>query len=348
MEQGTGQFAGDIANLESQDTTIDTTVQTTAAPSQATADTTTDTTTDTTVQTTAAPNADDDKPITVIDQLKTIYGVTEEFENSVEGLQQFVDALTPKQAEKVLEEKFTKYPVMRELEAHLEAGKSLESFFNVKQVETSKLPLYKLVGDEKKDAETKAYFKEVIKADALEKGLTEKQINRMIEAGELEGTIEEDYKEAVQSYNGRRDAQALQLTQAEEQQRLADIEEQKEVVTKINTLIDAGIVGEAIIPKAEREEFKKFQLLQDDKGITPRDKAIQALSLEKSLLIDYLIFKDFKIKGLTFTANKTQQLADLNDKRKGTLNNGTEGNAAEGARLPDGILQMDFSRLQTQ
>lgn len=347
MEQGTGQFAEDIANLESQDTTVDTTVQTTTAPSQATADTTTDTTTDTTVQTTAAPEGDD-KEVTVIDQLKTLYGVTDEFENSIEGLQKFVDTLTPKQAEKVLEEKFTKYPVMRELEAHLEAGKSLESFFNVKQVETSKLPIYKLTGDDKKDAETKAYFKDVIKANGAELGLTEKQVSRMIEAGELEGSLEEDYKEAVESWNGRRDVQAKQLSQQEEQQRLADIEEQKQVVTKINTLIDAGTVGEAIIPKAEREEFKKFQLLQDDKGVTARDKAIGALSLEKSLLIDYLIFKDFKIKGLTFAPSKVQQLADLNNKRAGTVVGGNGGNAAEGARLPDGILQMDFSRLQTQ
>lgn len=345
MEQGTNQFASDIQNLDPQDTTLDTTVQTTTMASGATVDTTIDTT----VQTTTAPDTDDDKEVTVIDQLKTIYGITEEFDNSVEGIQKFVDNLTPKQAEKALEEKFNKYPVMRELEAHLEAGKSLDSFFNVKQVETSKLPIYTLVGDEKKDAETKAYFKEVIKANGAELGLTEKQISRMIEAGELEDTLEEDYKEAVGSWNMRRDAQAQQITKAEEQQRATDLEEQKEVVTKINTLIDTGVIGEAVIPKAEREDFKKFQLLQDDKGITARDKAIDALSLEKSLLIDYLIFKDFKIKGFTFAPSKAQQVADLNDKRKGTLgNNGGGGNAADTTRLPDGIANLDFSRLQTQ
>lgn len=339
----TGQFATDIAGLAPQETTTDTT----AAPVVATAETTTETIEAPAV--TTEGNEGDDKPVTVIDQLKTLYSIDEgDFENDIEGIQKFIDALTPKQAQKVLDEKFTKYPVMKELEAHLEAGKSLESFFNVKQVETSKLPIYKLSGDEKKDAETKAYFKEVIKANGAEMGLTEKQISRMIEAGDLEGSLEEDYQEAVKSWNGRRDAQTQALTQQQEQQKIKEETEQKDIVLKINTLIDAGTVGEAIIPKAEREDFKKFQLLQDDKGTTARDIAISKLSLEKSLLIDYLIFKDFKIKGLTMAPNKVQQLADLNNKRPAPLNGGGGGNAGEVTKLPSAFNDFDFSKLQPQ
>lgn len=336
----TGQFATDISQLAEQ--TVDTTVQTTAAPSSEA------TPTDTTEQTTEAPKQTEETEITVIDTLKALYGVEDELPNEVEGIQKLIDNVGTKKAATLLEEKYGKYPVMKELEAHLEAGKSLESFFNVKQVETSKLPIYKLTGDDKKDAELKAHYKEVIKADSLEKGMSETQIKRMIEAGELEGTLFEDYEDSVKSWNGRRDAQAQSITQQEEQQRLNAIAEEKEVVQKINTLIDAGTIGEAIIPVAERADFKKFQLEQDSKGLTKRDEAIAKLPLEKSLLIDYLIFKDFKIKGLTFMPSRTQSLASLNNKRTGTLNGGNDGNEGEITRLPASIAGIDFSQLHTQ
>lgn len=332
----TGQFATDISLLEDQ-APLDTTNQTTAAPSSEA------TPADTTVETTEAPaqgeGGSNEEELTVIDQLKAMYQVEDELPNEIEGIQKLVDKVGATKAEALLKEKFDKYPVMGELEKHLSEGKSIESFFNVKQVETSKLPLHKLTGDDKKDAELKTYYKDVIKADALEKGMSDNQIKRLIEAGDLEGTLFEDYEESVKSWNARRDNEAKNITQAEEAQRLADIESEKEIITKINTIIDAGTIGEAIIPVAERAEFKKFQLEQDTKGFTARDKAIAALPLEKNLLIDYLIYKDFKIKGLQFAPSRIQTLATLNKGRLGTLNGGGEGNGAEQQRLPAGILE---------
>lgn len=348
--EGTGQspFSQSIAKLDSQGTAEETTVAagTTNDTTQVPEGTTNDTTTapeGTTNDTTEAP-AD----LTIIDELRTQYGVEDVLENTVEGLQTLVEKVTAKSKQDAIKEKFEARPILGALDAHLEAGKSLESFFEVKQVEAQRIELPKLTGDDKQDAQAKAFYKQVMTANYKATGLSDKQITRIIESSELENSLFDDATEAANSWNQRIDATAKQITEQEEQQRLSAIEADKKIMKDIATILDTGTLNGAVIPVADRQAMKDFTLKVDDKGITPRDVAFSKLTLEQQLLIDYLVFKQFNIKGFTQAAPRG---TPLNLDRKNPLsggNDGGSGNAAENKPLPDRIRTLDFKTLNGQ
>lgn len=345
---GTGQspFSQTIAQLETQGTTEETTVAVGTTEQTTVAATTEQTTTapeGTSTETTEAP-----VDATIIDELRTQYGVEDVLDNTVEGVQSLIEKVSDKAKVQALKEKFEARPILGALDAHLEAGKSLESFFEVKQVEAQQITLPKLTGDDKQDAQAKAYYKQVITANLKATGISDKQVGRIIESSELENSLFEDAEEAATSWNNRIKAQAQQISQQEEQARLKAIEDDKKTVADINKLIDGGVVNGAVIPTEERQALKDFMLKQDDKGNTARDIKLSQLTLEQWAVIDYMLFKDFKLKGFTMAGNKGQP---LNLERKNPLNNNGDaagGNAAETRPLPSGIKTLDFRTLNGQ
>ncbi len=343
-------FANAIGKLASQDAPDDSIIiDTTTAPDSTTTDTTstTDQTTDapdsTTTDTTDAP-----AEATIIDELKAQYGVDEELENSVEGLQSLITKVTEKSKAEALKAKFEARPILGQLDAHLESGKSIESFFEVKSIEAQKITLPKLTGDEKADAQAKAYFKQVMSANYKASGLSDKQIQRIIESSELDNTLLEDAEEAAADWNKKIDSEVTSRTQQEETARLAQIEADKQTIANINTILSTGKLNGAVIPVEDVQAMKDFTLKTDDKGFTPRDHAFSKLTLEQQLLIDYLVYKNFNIKGLTIAAPKG---TPLNLPRKNPLvgnDTGSEGNAAEKNNLPPSLRTLDFKQLNGQ
>jgi hypothetical protein len=290
-----------------------------------------------------------DEPLTVIDQLKSTYGIDDDLPNEVEGIQQLVEKVKLNAKSEGIAEKFAEKPILAELDKHLSEGKSVQSFFQVREVESGKLQEVALTGDDTEKAKIMAYYKEVIKADAFEKGMSERQVNRILESAELEGTVEEDYKEALTSWNSRKDQEAASISQAEAQRVADEQAEAIETVNQINKLVDAGTIGNAIIPVADRAEFKKFLLEQDAQGLSARDRKLAELGLDKNLLIDYLVFKDFSIKGLVAAPSNKQTLADLNKSRTNRLGGeGAGGNAADQTKLPESLRLTNFSELTPQ
>lgn len=345
---GQSPFAQSISGLAEQEQPDSTTIETTIAPEGTTVETT-EAPEGVTTETTEAPSGEEQAELTIIDELKAQYGVEDVLENSVEGLNALIEKVTTKAKADAIKAKLEANPVLSQLDAHLAAGKSLESFFQVKQIEAQKIEVPKLTGDEKADAENKAYYKDVMRANYKATGLSDKQINRIIESSELEGTLYEDASEAAGDWNRRTEAQVAQVTQQEEQDRLAAIEADKKIMAEIDSTLTAGTLNGAVIPVDDRVAMKKFTLEMNEQGLTARDIAFSKLSLEKQLLIDYLVFKDFNIKGLTMAPSKS---ADLNSLRKPNPLNGTNGsggnNSADQGPLPERIRTLDFKQLNGQ
>lgn len=340
-------FSQRIASLADQtiSNTASTTADTTIAPAGTTADTT-EAPLGTTADTTTAPESE--APATVIDSLRTQYGIEDVLDNSIEGVQSLIAKVTEKAQADAIKAKFESNPILSQLDAHIAAGKSIESFFQVKQVEANKISLPPLTGDEKQDAQIKQYYKNVITANYKESGLSDKQISRIIESSELENTLEDDAKESATSWNSRIDAKTQQINQSEEQARLQAIEDEKKIVADINTLIDAGKLNGAVIPQADRQALKDFMLKQDDKGFTPRDYAFSKLTLEQQAVIDYLVYKNFNLKG--FHAPAPVTLDTLKAANPLVNNNSGDGggNEADKTKLPTSLTGLNFNQLRTQ
>lgn len=333
-------FAGGFAGLTPV-TESGVTLDTTTAPTGVTEQTTeAPKPTGTTEQTTEAPaqegGEENQGEATIIDTLRTQYGIEDALDNNIEGVQSLIEKVSAKAKAEAIKAQYDANPVLGQLAQHIEAGRSIESFFEVKQIEANTITLPTLTGDEKKDAEIKQYYKDVIKANYKQQGLSDKQIGRIIESAELEGTIEDDAKEAAGAWNGRVTAQSQAAAQKAEADRLQAIEDDKKIVTSINTLIDGGKLNGAIIPQDDRQPLKDFMLKQDEKGFTPRDYAFAKLTLEQQAIIDYLVFKDFKLKGFVAPAAVSLDSLKGNNPLAGNNNNnqGGSGNAAETKPLP--------------
>lgn len=339
-------FAGGFAGLTPV-TESGVTIDTTTAPA-ATTEQTTEAPVGTTEQTTEAPQGNEEgQESTIIDTLRTQYGVEDVLDNSIEGVQSLIEKVAAKAKEDAIKAKFDTNPVLAALDAHIAAGKSVESFFEVKQIEANILTLPPLTGDEKKDAEIKQYYKDVIKANYKEQGLSDKQIGRILESAELEGTVEDDAKEAANAWNSRVQSRAQATAQAAEAERLAAIEADKKIIADINALVDGGKLNGAIIPQVDRQPLKDFMLKTDDKGFTPRDYAFAKLTLEQQAIIDYLVFKQFNLKGFVAPppAASLETLKGNNPLAGGNNSSGGgNGNAAEIKPLPP----FDFNKLNKQ
>lgn len=337
---GVSPFASQINQLAQADSIV---VDTTVAPSIT--DDTTVAPNSVTDDTTAAP-VDEPGEQTVIDYLRTTSGITDEFENSPEGLVKFVDKVRETSASTGLTQKFEQRPILKALDEHIEAGKSIESFFQVQQINANKIDVPKLTGDDKVDAQNKSFYKDVITANMKAVGMTDKQITRVIDSSELENTLYEDAVESATAWNGRQDAQAQQLTQAEELRYKEELAQATKTITDITAIITKGIINGSILPANERQPFQDFILKYDDKGMAERDRKIASLSLEKSLLLDYLLFKDFDVKGLK-PITKVQPLDSVN--RLAGNNSGAGGdNAADSGNVPITLQNLNFSSLQAQ
>lgn len=345
--QGIGRLAEQPLVGTTDDTTAPagTIVDTTQVP-VGTTDDTTQVPEGTTDNTTDAPT--DDTPNTIIDVLRTQYGVDEALDNSIEGVQALIEKVSAKAKEDAIKAKLESNPILSQLDAHLQAGKSLDSFFQVKQVEAQKITLPPLTGDEKGDTQIKAYYKNVISANYKEAGLSDKQIARIIESSELENTLEADAQESAEAWNSRIDNKISQTNQAEEAARLQAIEDEKQIIADINKLVDGGKLNGAIIPQGDRQPLKDFMLKQDDKGYTARDYAFSKLTLEQQAVIDYLVFKNFNLKG--FHAPAPISLDTLKGNNPLVNNNGGDAgsNAAATGALPKSLTGLDFGQLSKQ
>lgn len=338
---GVSPFAQQISQLPdplvNDTTTAPLTNDTTVAPLAS--DTTTAPLTNDTTQ------ADDNQEQTVVDYLRTTEGITDPFENSVEGLVQLVNKVKETASDIKLKEKFTQRPILAQLDKHLEDGKSIESFFQVQQINANKIEVPKLTGDDKLDAQNKVYYKDVIVANLRASGLNDKQVARIIDSSELENSLYEDAVEAADSWNKRQDARAAQVTQQEEEYIRKQVEDTKKTIEDITNIVTKGTINNSVIPANERQSFLDFLIKTDDKGMAERDRKLADLPLDKYLLFDYLLFKNFDVKGLQPVAPKVQPITTLN---KMTGGGGSSGNEADKNVLPPSLAGMDFRQLRKQ
>lgn len=215
-----------------------------------------------------------------------------EFDDSVESLNKINDIVVEHKSKKVIGDFLTQSPVIKEYILHKNAGGDDNSFFTRK----TQVINYENVAYPESDV---ANRKNVIK-DLLTKvyGNPQDIANDMIDAYEAGGKLNDKYTEALGKL---KDWQKANETKAnEDNQKLIDSRNQeiREYWTKVNTTIKGGNLGLISIPENERDGFYNFLSTPVKGNESLADIKTKELDINKQLILDYLVYKDFNIDSL--------------------------------------------------
>lgn len=224
--------------------------------------------------------------------LAHIYGIEGEFGDDEEGVKGIAEALIERgRAEGRKEGAKDVNEIAIKLDAHLKAGYSFESFFMEQTTpDLSQVELEELDDDKNK---------QVYDVSLQIKGIDEETRKEMVDSAKKAGNL---YNKAVK---GLAEVQAYNKKQIDdkkaEEKKLHDdaVEKVKSTIKEINDTLDAGNLAGFDVAKAKTSELKKFVLEKDDKGVTARDKAYQALTTSQKLFLDLLVMSNFDIKSLS-------------------------------------------------
>lgn len=231
-----------------------------------------------------------DEPKTPIAALIKDYGYTvEDFkdvditDDSIEGIKKFNSIRDNLVKTAAVKELFEADPDLQDLLDHKKQGLSIDSWKQKKQAETFNIEFKEEDIDEMSDFMTKVY---------VGKGINEKRAKILVEGlkddNELYSESKKEAAEIKENINKNADARI----KAEKAEIAANEEENKKVVAQVTSIIKEGNLDNVIIPEAERKDFGTFLL--GDKLIEKHEK----LTLKQRMLLDYIVYKDFKVKGL--------------------------------------------------
>ncbi len=266
---------------------------------------------------------DDELPVgDIVAPLIEKYGIeldeNEVIDESPEGLETVIEKIKADTVQKVL----TKYQPVAELFKHLANGYSIDSFMQeAKAIDYSKVEIKEVDienGTDEDNEKTIDSHTAIIKQNLLTKGLNEKQIERFIKSSVEEGTTADDAKESLKELQSRQATEIQARKDAEKAVYDRQVQEAQETLKEINSTIEKGAIGGFKIPKTDIAAFKDYVSKFDDKGLSQRDMDSNELTLEQSLLLDYILFKKFKVAGLEkeSSVKGKQDAADNNKPRK--------------------------------
>lgn len=252
---------------------------------------------------------EEDEPTVVETIINTLgYEFSDEelegLEDTEEGLTKLVDIASKKASESRLNKLLEESPNAKAIYEFEQAGGNPEDFIKAFYPPTD----YSKVEVGEDDVDTQ---KSIIEESLRNKGLSKERIERNLQAIEDSGNL---YDEAKDSLKDLRETQENQRQQIKDQTVKAQQQAKKdaeEMWAKIDETLDKGKLGNIPMPKAKKDEFKKFLQIDPETGMAPRDKAVQEMSLEEQLAIDAILFY-----GL-------DSLNDIIDKRATTKGNNT-------------------------
>lgn len=283
-------------------------------------------------------------------ELETTYGVKLDgkYENSPEGVKQLANDLAPMVAQKMLIQSLKEIPYMAEFFQHAKEGKSIETFLaknTAPSFEAIEIKDTEGVEDEAIKSKLISNQKAILEMGYKAKGIKEKDIKGLIDLKEAAGELFEAAKETKKELSDAHKASiAVQLKQEEDRIK-AENDAALETITKAKSILAKNDFAGVQIPAAEIKGFEAALFNTDKDGYTSLDHSREKLTLDQRLLIDYIIYKQFK--NLGFVPKTSPKPFDF--KKANEQNNERNGSRLLGVtsdKTPEfNISSFDFSTI---
>jgi len=279
-----------------------------------------------------------DAEVTAIGSVKNLFtekynldlGETK-YEDSPQGVANFIDEVAPVIAEQMLSEHFAQVPAMLDFYKHvLVEGKSVDTFLIKAQKPAFEGIDLKEVSADMPEAASKALInnqKELIRIDLSSKGLDTETIDTLIDLAESSGKLFEKAtisKKALQATHTANVAEQLRLEEARIKQ---DEVAKAETLKAVDNLLKANDFNGKAIPPADLKAFRSALFDVDGHGKTLLEYKRTKLSLADRLYIDYLVLKDLKVSGYV---KPQEQAKKFTYQKKNEDNNSRNGGRVRG------------------
>jgi hypothetical protein len=274
-------------------------------------------------------NNQDDEITAVKKELEGTFGVKleGEYENGVGGLKAAIKDALPQLVKKTFIESLAEVPYMKDFYNHVAIeGKSVDTFLLKNTTpDFAKIKVEEVTSTMDDNAKTTALNlqKNLIYQELIAKGMEESDVTEFIKLQEDTGKLFERAKTAKDTLVKMYEKEKEVILKQEEAKLAKQEEERKQTIEKVKEIIQSNNFDGLQIPTEDIAMFQEALLKPiDDRGNTLLDYKRSKLNLEKNLFLDYLVLKDFKVKGLTQKKVESTfnfgKAADDNNKRGGS------------------------------
>ena len=253
----------------------------------------------------------DTSNLTIADQISTVLGfeLEADYDDTVEGLTEYVKDISQEVAESQLQDLFAQFPdVQKHLDYVLSGGDSRQ-FFEAYNPGAD----YDNFSLSENDILTQ---KTILQQYFQYKGHDDVFINEMLEDYEDSGKLYSKAKIAKDSLAQVQKQQREEMIQYQQQQFEQQEQEREEFWDGVADILEEGReFGGVVIPDRDKSGFFEYiSAPVDESGRTQRDIDYADAELEFKLAIDYMMYSGFNLEDIINTKAKTTSARNLRDR----------------------------------
>lgn len=247
-------------------------------------------------------------------------------DDSIEAIEKFYGKREEKVKLNAVQEFIEEVPEVKDLIEHLTKGGSVKTWKQEQEAKELNIVF------EKDDIDGKAAFMVEIYKN---KGIPEKRAKLLVEALKDDNELDTEVDKEVETIKTSEQKKAAADKQREQQEFLENQARNKEVIEKVSGIVKQGkLVNNYVIPDTDKKAFNEFIFSE------AISKKYETLSYEQRLMLDYIIFKDFKIKALE---TKIVDNSGVNKPR--VRLSGGDGGSGSGGNKDNSITLADLKRM---
>jgi hypothetical protein len=237
------------------------------------------------------------------------YELENEYDDTTEGLTNFVKDVAQNIAEDQLQQLFNQFPEVQQHLDYVLAGGDPKRFFEAFNPNND-LSDYELTRDDNRAQ--KAILFQYFKAKGHDDDFAMESINDFEETGKL-------YDKAMRAQKSLAETQKeyrRQLVEEQKKERQQREEEVQEFWNEVAGVIESenDFAGVRIPDRKKSEFFNYISMPVGPNGETKRDMDYQKAELQTKIAIDYLLFNGFNLKDVIETKARTKSVQSLRDR----------------------------------
>ena len=237
------------------------------------------------------------------------FDLEDDYEDSVEGLTNFVRDLSQNTAEEQLSGLFEQFPEVQQHLDYVLAGGDSREFF---QRQGQKINFNAIEIDEQDISTQRAVLAQFLQVKGHDSEFIQDTIDTYQESGKLYGNAEK----AKAQLAHMQEAEEKQMMEHQQQQYQQQQEEQQHFWNEVAQTIDSGNEFAGVrIPDREKSGF--FSYISQpvgQNGETQRDLDYQGAGTDIKLAIDYMLYSGFDLNGVIEKKARTQAARNLRDR----------------------------------
>ncbi len=249
-------------------------------------------------------------PAPAVNQIRDHFGyedlAKEDLPNTVEGIIELTEKVAEIRSGEKLNKIVAKFPEVAQLIQHRVDGKSLDTFLQT----NARTPDFEKIELTKENVEAN---KEMYRIYLTQSKIPPGDIATLLQAAEDAG--EDDLLSKAKAGQTAMvtafKAEVAVDVATEEAQVTAQKAQQQKAWAEINTILKSGEIIGNKIPLVEMREFEKAMKEDLGEGSTKVETLYDTMPMERRMLLDYIVWKDFKVKGFDLRP-AVSKASDLN------------------------------------